>query len=39
MKPEGGGVEPAAFRALLAQLLPGRSLAAVTLTKQPPRKG
>ena len=39
MKPAGRRVTPGAFRRALAAILPGRSLAAVVLTKRPPRKG
>jgi hypothetical protein len=39
MKPAGGDVTAAAFRALLAQLLPVRTPAAATLTSRPPQNG
>lgn len=39
MKPDGGGFAPAAFRRVVAQLLPVRVLAAVDSTTRPPRKG
>jgi hypothetical protein len=39
MKPADGDVAPAAFRAVLAQILPVRVLAAANSTTLPPRKG
>jgi hypothetical protein len=39
MGADSGRVTATAFRAALARILPGRTLATVVLTKQPPRKG